>query len=63
MGRRKLTPFGLEVKKKLLDMGVTAKEFCEENKIPAKKFSDLLTGDRKTEKYIQIIREKLKISA
>lgn len=63
MVKRRLTPFGLEVKKKLLELGLSIGEFCEQNNIPAKKFADLLAGDRKTEKYLQIIREKLDISA
>lgn len=62
MAKRKLTPFGREVKKKLLDMGLSVGEFCKKNEIPAKKFADLLAGERKTEKYLQIIREKLGIS-
>ncbi|GAB6173308.1 MAG: Rha family transcriptional regulator [Desulfitobacteriaceae bacterium] len=47
----RLTPFGVEVKKRLLDLGLTQKEFCEQNNIPTNRFSEILYGKRAANDY------------
>lgn len=56
---KRLTPFGVEVKKRLLDLGVTQKEFCEQNDIPENRFSEILYGKRVANEYRMRIEEAL----
>lgn len=58
---KRFTPFGIEVKKKLLDMGITQKEFCRQNNIPETRFSEILTGTRVIKKYQTLIADILNI--
>lgn len=53
---KQLTPFGVEVKKKLLDIGMTQKEFCQMHGIPESRFSEILYGARPGTKYREIAR-------
>lgn len=52
---KQLTPFGLEVKIKLLKLGIKQAEFCREHDIPMNRLSEVLYGDRLAKKY----REKV----
>lgn len=61
MSRRSLTPFGLEVKKKLLELGLTQKEFCLLNNISETRFSEILYGVFPGREYVKIIAQKLDI--
>ncbi|MCR4442935.1 MAG: Rha family transcriptional regulator [Peptococcaceae bacterium] len=58
---KQLTPFGLEVKKRLLDLGLNQKEFCKENDIPMNRLSEVLYGDRLAKKYREKIAKLLDI--
>ena len=51
MKLNELTPFGVKVKKKLLEMRMTQSEFCERYKIPMNRFSEILYGSRPGFKY------------
>lgn len=59
--KQRLTPFGIEVKKKLLDLNMTQTEFCQQNKIPPNRFTELLTGLRPNYKYRRLVSKVLKI--
>ncbi len=62
MEKRTLTPFGLEVKKRLLEMGLTQKEFCRRHGIPATRFSEILYGATPGRKYVQKIAQVLNLT-
>lgn len=59
--KQRLTPLGIEVKKRLLDMNMTQTEFCEKHDIPINRFSELLTGLYPCHKYKKIVCKVLKI--
>lgn len=59
MKLERLTPFGVKVKKRLLDLGVSQKEFCEQNDIPENRFSEILYGKRVASEYRMRIEETL----
>jgi len=70
--KRRFTPWGKEVKKKLLDMNLTQKEFCKRHEIPYNRFTEMVTGlneewhngrmiNKKNWKYRQIVNKVLKI--
>ncbi len=61
MQKRVLTPFGLDVKKRLLEMGLTQKEFCRLNNISETRFSEILYGVLPGKKYYQTIARELNI--
>lgn len=51
MKLKSLTPFGIEVKKKLLELRMTQKEFCKKHNIPEPRFSEILYGIRPGRRY------------
>ncbi len=57
MKLKELTPFGYQVKVKLLQLGLSQKEFCMKNDIPLNRFSEILYGTRPGTKY----REKIAV--
>lgn len=59
--RKNLTPFGKKVKKALLDLNMTQKEFCDRNEIPVNRFTDMLYGIRPCTKYREKVRKVLGI--
>lgn len=61
MAKRQLTKEGIEVKKALLDMGLTQTEFCKKYGIPRTRFCDHLYGVRPRPKYSNLIKEVLKV--
>jgi len=62
---KELTPFGLEVKKRLLELQMTQKEFCEKHNIPENRFSEIIRGTVPGKKHKDKIARALgiKISA
>ena len=58
---RRLTPFGIEVKKKLLELRLTQNEFCEQHGLSAKRMSEILYGVRPGVKLRQRIAAILHI--
>ncbi len=61
MRKRALTPFGLEVKKRLLELGLTQKEFCRLHDISETRFSEILYGVLPGKRYIKKISKLLNI--
>lgn len=61
MKLKELTPFGYQVKVKLLQLGLSQKEFCEQNEIPLNRFSEILYGIRPGIKYREKIAAILEI--
>lgn len=51
MIRRKLSPFGVEVKKRLLDLGITQSAFCRQHGIPENRFSECLSSTSPNNKH------------
>jgi len=61
MKRRNLTPFGLEVKKKLLEKGITQRQLCDELGIGETRFSEIIYGVKPGYKYREKIAKALNI--
>lgn len=59
---RKLTDFGLAVKKALLDRQVTQKDFCNSQDIPVNRFTEILYGLRPGLRYRKQIADALGIN-
>ena len=59
--RWKLTPFGMQVKKKLIEKNMTTSDLADGLGISRSVLSQILYGNKKGEKYIEMIREKLEI--
>lgn len=59
---KELTPFGIEIKQALLRLRISQKEFCEQNKIPEQRFSEILYGVRPNKRYRDVIVEELGIN-
>jgi len=55
MKSKELTPFGIEVKKRLLELNMSQKEFCKKHNIPENRLSEILHGTVPGKKY----REKI----
>ncbi len=55
MQKRQLTPFGITVKKRLIEKGMTQVRLAEEVGTSNKYLNLILYGDRTGEKYIQKI--------
>lgn len=58
---RKLTPFGKEVKKRLIDMDMTQVELAAMLGIKKQYITKILCGERKESKYVKKISEILGI--
>ena len=58
---RPLTPFGRDVKIRLLQIGMSHRELCENVGCGKSYLSDLMTGRMTTSKYTDLIREKLNL--
>lgn len=59
--RRKLTPFGLQIKLKLLEHGMTQRELCRTLNIPEEQLSEIMYGVRKAVTHRENIAKKLEI--
>ncbi len=59
----RLTKFGLEVKKALLEKQMTQKQFCLKYGIPENRFSEILYGGRPGTKYKAKIAKVLNIDS
>lgn len=58
---RHLTPFGREVKMRLLEKGMSQKQFCLKHSIPEIRLCEILYGVIKGHNYKVIIMEQLGI--
>ncbi len=61
MSLKELTPFGVKVKQRLLELRLTHSEFCRLNQIPMNRFSEILYGTRPGTKYRDKIAAVLNI--
>lgn len=61
MQKRQLTPFGITVKKRLIERGMTQVQLAEEVGTSNKYLNLIIYGDRTGEKYIQKIASALEI--
>lgn len=61
MMKQRLTPWGIEVKKRLLDLNMTQVEFCEKYNIPQNRFSEMLTGLKPNIRHKKTVNKILKI--
>ena len=59
--RNALTPWGRQVKKRLIDIGMTHAELCAACGCGQTYMSDILTGRRSGEKYMPYICKVLKL--
>jgi len=59
---KQLTPFGLAVKRKLLELSITQKEFCQRHDIPMNRLSEIVYGDRIARRYKKEVARALDIN-
>lgn len=53
--KRKLSPYGLKIKHKLLELEITQKEFCQEHNIAESRLSEVIRG----KKGLKLYKEKI----
>jgi hypothetical protein len=58
---KELTPFGVRVKQRLIELRMTQKEFCIKYDIPTNRFSEILYNVRPGTKYKRLIADVLDI--
>ncbi|HAE61021.1 MAG TPA: transcriptional regulator [Eubacteriaceae bacterium] len=63
MSEQKLTPFGIEVKKRLIEIGKTQNQLAKEIGTSKVYLSMILYGKRSGEKYLQLIKDLLDINS
>jgi transcriptional regulator with XRE-family HTH domain len=63
MSEQKLTPFGIEVKKRLIEIGKTQNQLAKEIGTSKVYLSMILYGKRSGEKYLQLIKDLLDIKS
>ncbi|WP_027363996.1 hypothetical protein [Desulfotruncus alcoholivorax] len=61
MKPKELTLFGIEVKKRLLELRMSQKDFCKKHKIPENRFSEIMYGTIPGKKYRDKIAKVLGI--
>lgn len=61
MRKRRLTPFGEEVKRKLIEVNMTQKKLAEDIQTSEVYLSMILYGERSGDKYMDLIKKKLKL--
>ncbi len=59
--KRPVTAFGWEIKRRLAEMHMDQREFCQKYNIPENRLADLITGTRKATRYRQQIERLLGI--
>ena len=64
MQRKKpITPFGWEIKRRLAELEMDQKTFCELYDIPPSRLSNLINGSRKAARYRKQVSELLGLSS
>lgn len=64
MQRKKpITPFGWEIKRRLAELQMDQKTFCELYDIPPSRLSNLINGSRKAVKYRRQVSDLLGLSS
>lgn len=59
--KQRLTPWGIKVKKRLIDMNMTQVDFCKKYGIPENRFSEMITGSKPNYKHKKVVNKILKI--
>lgn len=59
--RWKLTPFGIKVKKNLIEKNMTTSDLADSIGISRSFLSQILYGNKKGEKYIELIKQELEM--
>ncbi|MNY77000.1 hypothetical protein D3C86_2167670 [compost metagenome] len=59
--KRSITSFGWQIKKRLAEMELDQREFCQKYKIPENRLGDLITGARKATRYREQVEKILNI--
>lgn len=59
---RPITPLGWLILRRLAEQKITRKEFCQKEKIPESRLSNLITGARPAIKYRNMVMDALGIS-
>ncbi|NGZ76021.1 hypothetical protein [Saccharibacillus alkalitolerans] len=63
MQRKKpITPFGWEIKRRLAELEMDQKTFCELHDIPPSRLSNLINGSRKAARYRKQVSDLLGLS-
>ncbi|KJD42643.1 XRE family transcriptional regulator [Paenibacillus terrae] len=57
-----ITPFGWEIKRKLVEIQIDQKTFCETYQIPPSRLSNLIHGTRKANRYRKQVSSLLGIT-
>ncbi|MGC6586188.1 XRE family transcriptional regulator [Paenibacillus sp. Dod16] len=61
MKKSQITPFGWAIKRRLAELEVDQKTFCEQNDIPQARLSDMIRGRRKAKHYRMQVIELLNL--
>lgn len=61
--KRKITAFGWEIKRRLAELKMDQREFCNRENIPENRLGDILTGARKATKQRKQIEKVLGIQS
>lgn len=59
--KQRITPLGWKIKRRLAELEMTHKEFCEQHKIPLSRLSEIISGTRQNRKYRDKILRELEI--
>lgn len=61
--KRPITPLGWEIKRRLAELQLTQKEFCEKNQIPMTRLSEIISGTQPNKKIRERVLRILHISS
>ncbi len=59
--KQRLTPWGMMVKKRLIDLNMSQVDFCRKYGIPPNRLSEMITGSKPNYKHKKAVDEILKI--
>lgn len=59
--RRNISAFGWKVKRRLAELKLNQREFCEKYDIPEARLSEIITGTRPAKRYRKIVEDVLEI--
>jgi predicted transcriptional regulator len=59
--KQRITPWGIKVKKRLIDLNMSQVAFCKKYGIPENRFSEMITGLKPNYKHKKVVNKILKI--
>ena len=59
--KQRLTPWGMKVKKRLIDLNMTQVDFCKKYGIPENRLSEMITGSKPNYKHKKVVDKILEI--